>query len=203
MYYTSELTNELSAALAIAQSQMDAAKKSGTNPRFKSKYAKLEDMLAACLPSLNENGLSISFTPCMVNAYDLMVCTLMHKSGQYIRAGMRLLNPNNDMQGFGSACTYAKRYMVAGMVGLSVDENDDDGNACSPDKKIAPKKEEEKFITKSQAEEIEKRILALNGGLLKDLLSHYKIESVNELTPHMYKSILQLVTTKEKDRVSI
>lgn len=187
MYQTSESINELSAALATAQSQMDSAKKRATNPHFKSKYAKLEDILGACLPSLNENGLSISCTPCLVDGNDMMVCTLMHKSGQYLRSGMRLINPKGDMQGFGSACTYAKRYMVASVVGLSIDENDDDGNACANDRKI----------TAAQAKMLEDRMNVIDPDAVSKTLAKWNLNSLKDLPAEHYAPLLKSITERE------
>jgi hypothetical protein len=53
---------------------------------------------------------------------------LLHSSGQYIDANYALPAQKNDVQGFGSAITYMKRYALTG---VGVAPEDDDGNAAS------------------------------------------------------------------------
>jgi len=56
--------------------------------------------------------------------------TLIHTTGEWIRGSLTLTFTKPDPQAAGSAITYAKRYGLAGMVGI-VAEDDDDGNAAS------------------------------------------------------------------------
>src|SRR5690606_13851005 len=62
---------------------------------------------------------------------------LGHSSGQWISSTFRLIVGKNDMQGLGSAITYARRYAISALVGV-VDTEDDDGNASLPDKSKSP-----------------------------------------------------------------
>ena len=53
----SESINELAAALAKAQGQMEGAKKDSENPYFKSKYADLAAVVKAIRGPFSDNGL--------------------------------------------------------------------------------------------------------------------------------------------------
>ena len=54
---TSETINELAAALAAAQGEMQNAAMSAENPHFKSRYADLAAIRNATIPALSKNGL--------------------------------------------------------------------------------------------------------------------------------------------------
>ena len=59
----------------------------------------------------------------------------MHgETGETVECRVPLIIAKNDMQGYGSAVTYARRYGLMGMAGIAPE--DDDGNAAA---KAAPK----------------------------------------------------------------
>ena len=58
---TSESIGDLAAALCKAQTVMGGALKDSANPFFKSKYADLESVWAACRQALTSNG-PVSYT---------------------------------------------------------------------------------------------------------------------------------------------
>ena len=124
--------NELATALAKAQGEFSAVPKSSVNPFFKSKYAPLPEVMAAAVPILSKNGLSISqFIGVDQDGRDLLTTYLMHTSGQYIVQDMRLhLGKDDTSQALGSSVTYARRYQILAVCGMVQDE-DDDGNAST------------------------------------------------------------------------
>lgn len=131
----SENINELATALAKAQGEMKNAGKNSDNPFFKSKYADLAEILNAVREPLSKYGLSISqlYDGMGVPDKTITVTTLlMHSSGQYIGNTANYPVAKADIQGVGSAITYARRYSLAAILGLS--QEDDDGNAaCRPE----------------------------------------------------------------------
>jgi hypothetical protein len=120
----SENINELAAALAKAQGTMKAAHFNKTNPHFKNKYADLTAILEAVRHPLSENGLAIVQTPEIMDGAFCLVTRLLHSSGQYI-AGEYPLPAQATPQQIGSAITYAKRYSLCAIVGISADDDDD------------------------------------------------------------------------------
>jgi hypothetical protein len=115
-------------ALAAAQAQMGKLVKESLNPHFKSKYADLADVMATALPALNANGLTIYHQ--ITNEGHTMRTVLMHgESETSIECDVPLIVAKNDMQGFKSATTYAKRIGAESVTGLAPD--DDDGNAAA------------------------------------------------------------------------
>ena len=189
------------AALAAAQAEMGPALKDSTNPAFRSKYADLANVCAACLPALNRHGIAVIQPPydddngnryvktvfvhasgetleCRVplivgkndmqgyglpalNRHGIAVIqppydddngnryvktVFVHASGETLECRVPLIVGKNDMQGYGSAVTYARRYGLMAMAGIAPD--DDDGNAAVIAAPAAPPKQIAKPVEK-------------------------------------------------------
>ena len=119
----------LAAALVKAQGQIEGAKKDSKNPHFKSSYADLASVWDACRTALQANGFSVVQYGDVVEGQHVLMTLLLHESGDSIKGCTPLLNGKGDMQGLGSAITYARRYGLAAIVGVCPE--DDDGNAAS------------------------------------------------------------------------
>lgn len=121
---------ELAAALSKAQGEISGAEKGAENPHFKSRYADLASVWNACREPLAKNGLSVVQQPRAYNDQLRLVTQVIHSSGQWIEdEGFPLILTKQDMQGLGSAVTYARRYGLMSAVGIAPE--DDDGNAAS------------------------------------------------------------------------
>ena len=131
-------TKNIVDALSKFQEEGVAAIKDGNNPFFKSKYATLEDVIAAA----NEGAkYGLAFTQCIDFEKDVIEgavvptmyvrTSLMHKASDTVITSRYLVVPKNnkydDSQALGSAITYAKRYSLQAIYGLP--SEDDDGNA--------------------------------------------------------------------------
>ena len=128
----SESIDKLAEALSKAQGAMEAAKHDHTmtGEKYTFRYASLASVHAAIRKPLADNALAYtqvldSWEPAKM----VLITTLMHASGQFMRSVFPLAQQQN-MQAFGSALTYAKRYSLSAIVGISSDE-DDDGQAAS------------------------------------------------------------------------
>jgi hypothetical protein len=126
----SETINELAAALSAAQGKITGALKDSANPFFKSKYADLASVWDACRAALSENGLAVIQTTENVTPEQIVVVTtLAHKSGQYIKGVLAMTPKDTSPQAYGSCLTYARRYALAAIVGVA--QIDDDANAAT------------------------------------------------------------------------
>ena len=143
----------IATALAKAQANMGKALKQANNPHFRSKYADLGNVMDACLPALNEAGIAL-IQPTGEDEHGRFVETiLIHgESGESLTCRVPLIVSKNDMQGYGSAVTYARRYGLMAMAGIAPE--DDDGNAAA---KAPPKQEQrQQKPQKTDAEAIER-----------------------------------------------
>lgn len=123
----SESIAALAAALSKAQSAITGALKDSANPFFKSKYADLAACWDACRQQLAANNLAVIQTTEVTGAGTVLVTTLAHSSGEWMRGYLPVLTKDAGPQGQGSGLTYARRYALAAMVGLA--QIDDDGEA--------------------------------------------------------------------------
>lgn len=116
-------------ALIKAQSEMGKALKQATNPHFRKQYADLGNVQDACMGAFNANGFAV-FQPTGHDELGMYVSTVLaHESGEVIQCRTPLLVDKNNMQGLGSAITYARRYGLLCMSGVAPE--DDDGNAST------------------------------------------------------------------------
>jgi hypothetical protein len=127
---TSEQTDKIDAALAKAQAEMTNPVYDSTNPHFKSKYASLAGVRNAIIPVLAKHG--VACVQELVHQDNKIGCaTRLSHAGQWIEFEPFFVpTGKNDAQGFGSASTYARRYSLQAVAGVSGDE-DDDANAVS------------------------------------------------------------------------
>lgn len=122
--------NEAIKAFIKAQKEMGRAIKATQNSHFKSQYADLSSVREACIPALNDNGFAVMQTNGVDDAGNEFVDTIFtHETGESFQNRIHLRIGKNDMQGYGSAITYARRYGLMGLSGLAPE--DDDGNAAA------------------------------------------------------------------------
>lgn len=124
----SEQINELAAALASAQGEIENASKNSNNPHFKSKYADLAEVINTVRPVFAKHGLSVSQFPSFADGLASVETVLMHKSGQWMSGIASAGVTKQDAQGVGSAITYLRRYSLAAVAGIA--QEDDDANAA-------------------------------------------------------------------------
>jgi hypothetical protein len=144
----SESISNLSAALAKFQAEVQNPKNTANNPFYKSKYAPLCDVLNLVRPLLAKYGLSVIQSPVggdIIHGFifgqnkdgsnehgsliSISITTLLcHESGEWIEGGpMVVYLEKPTPQGAGSAISYARRYCLSSILGIS-SEDDDDGN---------------------------------------------------------------------------
>lgn len=124
----SESIAALAAALSKAQGDITGALKDSSNPFFKSKYADLASCWDACRAQLSENGLAVIQTTDIIADRPVLVTTLAHSSGEWIKSITPILTKDDSPQAQGSGITYARRYALAAIVGLA--QIDDDAEAA-------------------------------------------------------------------------
>ena len=141
--------SQLFTALAKAQGQFQAVSKNQDNPFFKSRYLTLAGLMEVLRKPFADNGLCLIQSPTTTkegNSTFVIVKTIIaHTSGETIEnelslpitTGQRI----SDAQAIGSGITYARRYALQSLVGISADEDDDGNSACG---KVEQKQNKEK-----------------------------------------------------------
>ncbi|WP_130807670.1 ERF family protein [Senegalia massiliensis] len=130
----SESIKNLAIALSKFQAEITNPANTATNPFFKSKYAPLNDVLNNVRPILSKHGLSVVQAPAGDGENIVVTTLLIHESGEWIESEPLVLKADKPTaQGAGSAITYARRYALSAILGIS-SEDDDDGNNAEPNK---------------------------------------------------------------------
>lgn len=122
----SESIKEIANALCKFQSEVDKIKKDSKNPYFQSKYASLSNILDVIQAPLLACGLSIMQMPTNENQLQTLI---MHVSGEWISSSYTMEPVKKDPQGIGSCITYQRRYALASILCLNIDDDDDGNNA--------------------------------------------------------------------------
>lgn len=122
--------NEWATAMAKAQAELKNPSLDSVNPHFRNSYASLAGILASVRPVLAKHGLCL--TQHLAGTGEGISCTtiVVHASGQFLESTLTLPATKRDPQGLGSVSTYARRYAVQAVLGISGDD-DDDGEAAS------------------------------------------------------------------------
>jgi hypothetical protein len=145
----------------LANMVSDLAKVQGSLPNIKKdakgnfgKYVTLDAIHEAVLPLLSANNLAWVTLPTYDDDGEVQLeYKLLHTSGDKIEGSMKLFVSQPNMQQLGSAITYAKRYAICAVLGVTADEDDDGTSATAapykkPVAKVYPKKEVESDMPK-------------------------------------------------------
>jgi len=120
----------LAAALAKVQGALQPAKRDSTGQigQTKRKYADLESVVAACREILSTNEVAVMQTGETMDGQPYLATTLAHSSGEWIRGRIPILFSEerqlSDAQTMGKAMTYCRRYGLAALVGVTVEDDD-------------------------------------------------------------------------------
>ena len=125
---------EYQKAFTAFQSNLHAIKADSKNPHLKNKYMSFDTLCDTVRPLLTAQGLTFS----QHLAGEYLITVITHTSGQFTASKMPF-NPmdanrgTNSLQAIGGGITYAKRYALSAVLGVSVDK-DDDANGYKPAK---------------------------------------------------------------------
>jgi len=198
---STEDIGELAQALAKAQGTMKAAKKTESNPFFKSKYTDLAGVWDSIRDVLSSNGLSVVQTTDYdaTNNNSVIVSTvLMHSSGQWIEGVTKMPLVKMDPQAVGSAITYARRYALAAIVGVASEEDDDGEAAMGRKEGQATKQQSAPAQSKSRPTEEQPKTNPL-APLIKSIFEQVTSESglglkQDEFLPYVSKLLNKKIT---------
>jgi hypothetical protein len=176
-------------AFIEAQKEMGVATKDSSNPYFKSKYADLNSIREACLPSLNKHGIAVLQPIVQVDGKNYIKTLLLHESGESMECLTEIIySKQNDAQAQGSGITYARRYGLQSLVNVGAE--DDDGNKASEQAKN--KKEffkepqgQMKNLSNIAGEELKASAEDQRLNKLKEALS--KMQSAQEIQDYLAK----------------
>lgn len=166
--------SELAKSMILFQVKVESIKKDAKNPFFKSSYASLSNILESIKEPLIESGLSLLQFP--TGDYGLTTI-LLHESGEYLKSEYSMKPVKDDPQGRGSAITYARRYAIASILSLNIDEDDDGNTATYGGKNPQEAEDNNKQWLNKGSKDFENAKEKLNAGkiTIADVRKHYKV----------------------------
>ena len=149
------------------QRKVGAIKKDGKNPHFKSTYATLTQILSEVKPLLSECGLVLT-QPIENNA---VVSRIVSDKGELIGESGLTLPDGLNAQQVGSCITYYRRYTLASLLALEID--DDDANLASQPKP-APA-DDRPWLNKDTDKYKDAVIYLQSGGKIDSIEKKYRL----------------------------
>lgn len=120
---TSPSITKIIPAFLKAQQEIEVVKKDATNPHYNSNYATLTAVIGAVKEILNKHEISL-LQPVVG---DVVETILMHSSGEWFSSQTNIIMQTQSAQQQGSAITYARRYGLAAIMSLEVEDDDGEG----------------------------------------------------------------------------
>jgi len=154
----------ITSKLLLFQQKVNTIKKDGKNPHFKSTYATLTQILGEVKPVLSECGLVLLQ---LINEHGIGTSIICPETGEQIDTFIPM-PANLNAQQLGSAITYYRRYTLASLLALEID--DDDANLATNAKPL---------IT---SEQLDKAKLALTSKsvTIEQIKNKYKLTKEQE-----------------------
>lgn len=86
--------------------------------------------MEACRAQLSKHGLAIIQSTQFDGENKWIETVLAHSSGEWVSSRYPVKPAKDDLQGLGSATTYARRYALMALVGIVAEDEDDDAEAA-------------------------------------------------------------------------
>jgi hypothetical protein len=175
-------------ALLEAQKAMGPALKTSANPAFKSKYADLSAVQDACFPALHANGFAVFWRHKNEAEAEYVETVLAHEGGQEIATRIPLIIGKRDMQGYGSAVTYARRYGLMSLAGIAPE--DDDGNSAAKNPQT-----DKRMLSSDQFREL-RDLLETSGSDEGKFCAFFQLETLEEMPAGKFPAAIAMLRKK-------
>lgn len=123
-------TPEFIEAFCRARVKVPTIPRTAKNPFYKSSYAPLEVVIDYTYPVFLAEDIAVFQTIEIKNGSEYVITQLVHSTGGFIRCTYAIPT-EKDPQKKGILITYARRYSLMTLLGVSADD-DTDGNGVSP-----------------------------------------------------------------------
>lgn len=128
---TSEKIGEIAKAMATVRKNIEQPAKTAENPFLKNNYVPLEGVVSAIDKALPDE-LSYVQEATSTDRGVAVTTFVMHSSGEYMQfEPLEVPVSKRDAQAFGSAETYARRYTLSAVFGITSDADDDGQQAAN------------------------------------------------------------------------
>src|SRR5699024_9217589 len=202
---TSETITEINKALVGFHNDIKQPLKDKANPFFKSKYVPLANIAEVIDEVAPKHGLAYLQEAFTTDTGQTGVVTrLVHESGEFYQTEPLILNADkNNAQGQGSVITYARRYQLASLFGITSDE-DDDGNKASEN---APSYKQRINDAYTAIQKVSKMNKTQVDNLIKDEMNTNSLSNVDDfdrfqILSKIYKDERKKAEDREKQQTA-
>lgn len=176
-------------ALLVFHQNVSKVKKDSSNPFFKSKYAGLPNVLESIEEPLQKAGISFVQFPCGSSGLTTLI---MHgESGEWMQDTYEMEPTKKDPQSIGSCITYMRRYALAAILGLNIDEDDDGNGASQPQAKQQQRPAQP--IAMSELTRTHDKWKAVTESLMKATATLDQVKSKFVVSPLVEKELLTII----------
>lgn len=161
-------------ALADLQSDMPVIKENATNPHYGNSYATFDQILIKIKPVLKKYGAAL-----IHQISENEVKTTILVGDHEWSSVFKLPQGENNPQKIGSAISYGKRYNTAGLLNLTISDEDDDGNkgaesAAQSHKPQQPQESDHQIKTKNFDRDLKAAVKNSNLQTLQAMAGYWK-----------------------------
>ncbi len=195
-----ESEQEYTRAMVRVQASLTGITRDKHNPQTHSMFVSLEAMKKAVVPAYTKEGFALSYGEGDSGKPDIIriTCKVMHESGHselffydnpVDDKGIKGNVNKTPTHGKSSAVTYAERYILKLIFNLTIQDEDDDGNAAGH----MPEP-----ITEEQSMKIHALITDNDlpmDKFMQHLKSGYKIESIDDIPAEHYKRVIHKINS--------
>jgi hypothetical protein len=142
---------KLFSALCQFQSKVKSIPKTGNNPHFRSSYAELDVACNYLFPLLSASGLSVTQLAYVNGEWLMLKTVLAHVSGEKVESEWPVVKMGAKPQEIGSATSYARRYSLFAITGLTAELEDDDAEVATNRSAPAPRPAPKNYAPQPQA----------------------------------------------------
>lgn len=126
-----DIPPEIAKVIVKVQKKLQPLVKSSTNDEYDSKFTPLPQVMTFALELLNKYKVGVIQSPTTIDGLAALRTILVHESGVSFQDATKLALSKVDPQSHASAITYMRRYALMSMLGLTSEDDDDDGNKAS------------------------------------------------------------------------
>lgn len=126
-----QIPPEIAKVIIKVQRKLQPLVKSSTNDEYDSKFTPLPQVMTFALELLNKYKVGVIQSPTTIDGLAALRTILVHESGVSFQDATKLALSKVDPQSHASAITYMRRYALMSILGLTSEDDDDDGNKAS------------------------------------------------------------------------
>jgi hypothetical protein len=196
--FESDSLKSIVPALIKAQGEFKSIDKDSTGHNYK--YANLTALHNGVKPALQANNVLLAQPIIYIEDKMFVYTILRHISGEYVKSRIEIIRPAvNDMKIVGAQITYARRYSLSAMLGVTTEEDDDceeqSGSVREEAKEQDTKKDHSQVgvISEKQADWFKKEYDNLSTENKRAIVKDFSIKGLESIKKCDFQYIMERI----------